>query len=204
MKMSASRVLPLAVLAAVGLSLTGCSSIREAAGMNKMAPDEFAVQTKAPLVIPPDFSLMPPKPGAAPTNQTDPTTTARSALLGQDAAGVAANMPGEGSMSEKLLLARAGAADADSQIRQRIAADDKNMLAADDGFTDQILFWQDKKSAAAEKPVDAEAEAKRLDRVKTGQQPPASPQTGDKPAAADPQPEEKKSSGWFDGWFDWF
>lgn len=27
-------------------------------------PDEFAVQRQAPLVIPPDFSLMPPSPGA--------------------------------------------------------------------------------------------------------------------------------------------
>jgi hypothetical protein len=49
--------------------LVGCDSIREAAGITKEPPDEFAVVTKAPLVIPPDYNLRPPKPGAAPTNQ---------------------------------------------------------------------------------------------------------------------------------------
>jgi hypothetical protein len=31
---------------------------------NRDRPDEFAVQRQAPLVVPPDFSLTPPKPGA--------------------------------------------------------------------------------------------------------------------------------------------
>ena len=35
-----------------------------AAGLTKKSPDEFAVTTKAPLVIPPDFNLRPPMPGA--------------------------------------------------------------------------------------------------------------------------------------------
>ena len=32
--------------------------------MNRQRPDEFAVQRQAPLVIPPDFALAPPQPGA--------------------------------------------------------------------------------------------------------------------------------------------
>ena len=55
----------------------------------KEAPDEFAVLTKAPLVIPPDYNLMPPKPGAAPTNQTDPVDAAQTALFGNDPATIA-------------------------------------------------------------------------------------------------------------------
>ena len=32
--------------------------------MNRSRPDEFAVQRQAPLVVPPDFALTPPQPGA--------------------------------------------------------------------------------------------------------------------------------------------
>lgn len=158
--------------------------MRKMAGLNKAAPDEFAVLTKGSLVIPPDFGLMPPKPGSAPTNQTDPVTSAEGALFGSDAA--TANLPANVSAGEKSLLANAGAAAANPQIRQDIAADNKAMLAADDSFTNDILFWQEKKKDNG-KPVDADAEAKRL---KDGQ--PAKPE------------DEKDSGGWFDGWFDWF
>ena len=52
--------------------LSGCESLRNAAGLTKKSPDEFAVTTKAPLVIPPDFNLRPPLPGAPPSNTRDP------------------------------------------------------------------------------------------------------------------------------------
>ena len=70
-------------LAALGLGLAalqGCQSFRDEAGLTKQSPDEFAVTTKAPLIIPPDFNLHPPKPGAPPTNQQSPTEAAQAAL----------------------------------------------------------------------------------------------------------------------------
>ena len=46
----------------------GATAMLSACGGGMMAardrPDEFAVQRQAPLVIPPDFELMPPAPGA--------------------------------------------------------------------------------------------------------------------------------------------
>ena len=54
------------VAALCAIALSGCSSIRDLAGLQKKSPDEFAVTTKAPLVIPPDFNLRPPMPGAPP------------------------------------------------------------------------------------------------------------------------------------------
>src|SRR4051812_36271746 len=101
-----------------GTVLAGCSSLRSMAGLQKKSPDEFAVTTKAPLVIPPDFNLRPPTPGAPPTNQLDPTATAEQALFNNsDPQTVANGMRGNYSMSEKLLLAHAGAQNADPGVR---------------------------------------------------------------------------------------
>jgi len=50
------------VLASASALLAGCGS---GGGLfNRSRPDEFAVQRQAPLVVPPDFSLTPPRPGA--------------------------------------------------------------------------------------------------------------------------------------------
>ena len=38
----------------------GCSNIRESAGVNRKSPDEFQAIENPPLVIPPDYSLIPP------------------------------------------------------------------------------------------------------------------------------------------------
>ncbi len=50
-----------ALLAASAAMLAGCGS---SGLLNRDRPDEFAVQRQAPLVVPPDFSLTPPAPGA--------------------------------------------------------------------------------------------------------------------------------------------
>jgi Protein of unknown function (DUF3035) len=193
MNIRSLRVAVPVLVAAV--SLTGCDTLRSAAGMDKSAPDEFAVLTKAPLVIPPDYNLMPPRPGAVPTNQVEPTESAQEALFGTDPATIASQMPNTYSESEKLLLANAGIQNIDPQIRQHLASDNKSMLGADEGFTKDILFWQ-KPATDNGHPLNADAEARKLDEKRAGQSPNA-----DKPAEAPPPKEDK---GWFDGWFDWF
>jgi len=128
-----------ALVAVAAVALTGCDTLRSAAGMEKSAPDEFAVTTKAPLVIPPDYNLRPPRPGAVPTNQVEPTEAAEDALFGNDPATIAAQLPSTYSESEKLLLANAKVQNIDPQIRQHLSSDRKSMLGADDGFTNDIL-----------------------------------------------------------------
>ena len=190
------RTLRAAALAAVAaVALSGCDTIRDAAGTSKSAPDEFAVTTKAPLTIPPDYNLLPPRPGAVPTNQTEPTVSAQTALFGSDPATVASQLPDTYSEGEKMLLASAGIQSADPAIRQHLASDRKAMIGADDSFTNDILFWQ-KPKADTGQPLNADQEARKLDAQKTGQAAPGAPN----PA----QPPKEEDKGWFDGWFDWF
>jgi len=194
MNIGSLRAAALVTVAAVALS--GCDTLRSAAGMDKSAPDEFAVTTKAPLVIPPDYNLRPPRPGAVPTNQVEPTEAAEDALFGNDPASIAAQLPNTYSDTEKMLLANAKVQNIDPQIRQHLSSDHKSMLGADDGFTNDILFWQ-KPKADTGQPLDADKEARKIDEKKAGQTPAA-------PGAANPPPPPNEGRGWFDGWFDWF
>jgi hypothetical protein len=199
---SMRKVVRVAALAGVTLSLIGCESLREAAGIAKEPPDEFAVVTKSPLVIPPEFSLRPPKPGAAPTNQSSPTQAAQSALFGEDPATAAAALPGTFSQEERIVLANSRGANADPAIRKQIASDAKAMEATDDSFTDELLFQTSKPDTGA--PLNADAEAQRIQNAKTNGQAAgtASPPTA--PAQAKPDDSatiQKDSGGWFDGIF---
>jgi hypothetical protein len=63
--MTGTRLLSrLACLATVFL-LTACGggNWKQAIGIEPTSPDEFAVESRAPLTIPPDFDLRPPAPG---------------------------------------------------------------------------------------------------------------------------------------------
>jgi hypothetical protein len=51
-------ILPVVALALLG----GCA---RGSSLDRARPDEFAVARQAPLVIPPDYALVPPQPGAA-------------------------------------------------------------------------------------------------------------------------------------------
>lgn len=69
---------------------------------NRERPDEFAVQRQAPLVVPPDFNLVPPAPGAPRPASDAPASQALDALFGG---------PAQRSAVEANALGRAGAAD---------------------------------------------------------------------------------------------
>lgn len=199
----------LVVLGGAAVLLIGCQSVRSAAGLTKDAPDEFAVVTKAPLVIPPDYNLRPPAPGAAPTNQSSPTDSAQSALFGDDPATIAASLPNTYSPEEKTILADTGGAVADHAIRQQIAADTKAMSIADQSFVNQLLFMSTDPNAGH--PVDADAEHDRMLAQASGSQTPveglnrkesgeAASIERDADAGAD---KSKDDTSWYDvgGWF---
>jgi hypothetical protein len=204
MNYASKQFVRLGLLAACGIALMGCQGVKDAAGLGKQSPDEFAVATKQPLVIPPDFNLRPPRDGAPPTNQVQPTDAAQSALF-DDPATAAKRMSGDYSDAERTLLANARATNPDPAIRQRIAADGRAMEASDDSFASQVLFWQDSKSDTGT-PVDADAESKRIEAQKA-----AGAGAATKPAAQKPNDsatigksdndKQESKGGWLDGIF---
>ena len=168
--MSVNRVIVAsALIAAAGLA--GCQSTRNALGMTKVTPDEFRVVTKAPLVVPPDFSLRPPAPGKPRPQELQPESAARTALLG--------TREGEArSDGEKLFVAKAGAEKADPLIRYVVDDEFGDVAHKEKSFADKVMFWRaDKKAAATASaapgsdtaaPVDAASEEERIAKLTGG------------------------------------
>ncbi len=87
------------VLALGCAALSGCGATGI---LNRERPDEFAVQRQAPLVVPPDFNLAPPSPGAPRPAEGTAAEQALEALFGG---------PAPRSQVETSALDRAGSAD---------------------------------------------------------------------------------------------
>lgn len=118
----------------LGLATGGCG-IGKALGGNKNAPDEFAITTKAPLVVPPDYALRPPRPGESRPQELSPSERAQQVLLGDSRA--APPSPGE-----QLLLRKANALGADPSIRAVLDAENGGRGEKDRSLANQIMFWK--------------------------------------------------------------
>ena len=70
-------------IGAASLLLSACGS---SGILGRARPDEFAVQRQAPLVVPPDFALTPPQPGAPRPAEQTAQQQAEEALFGAPAA----------------------------------------------------------------------------------------------------------------------
>jgi Protein of unknown function (DUF3035) len=81
------RGLGIGLMVAGLLQLGGCArgTVQDALGMSKRAPDEFAVVRRAPLIVPPDYDLRPPDPGAPRPNIGTTSDQARVAMTGNPA-----------------------------------------------------------------------------------------------------------------------
>jgi hypothetical protein len=76
----ANRLPPVVVCLAVATLLSGCSNWKQAIGIEPTSPDEFAVESRAPLTIPPDFDLRPPQPGASRPQETSSSSKAQGVM----------------------------------------------------------------------------------------------------------------------------
>src|SRR5215469_13230354 len=151
-------------LALTALAISGCSTwtdVKRGLGMEKVVPDEFAVTTNAPLAIPPDYTLRPPKPGAAPTQQLSPTAQAQETVFRAGDAKLDTLPPDKSrSTGESALLQDAGAGRAPKDIRQLVNNEDQ-AAAGGSTLTQRLLFWQSP-PPNPNQVVDPTAESERL------------------------------------------
>lgn len=110
--------------------LAGTSMLAACGGgglLNRERPDEFAVQRQAPLVVPPDFQLVPPAPGAPRPTEGTAAQQALEALFGG---------PAPRSAVETSALSRAG----EPEIGIRSTVGDPGTHTVDKGTTTQAIL----------------------------------------------------------------
>jgi len=131
-RLSLFAVLCLALI----LLLPGCTGLRRAIGMDQVGPDEFAVESRAPLTIPPDFDLRPPTPGAPRPQEVTAAEKARKVI---DTAG-----PGEpGKQATAGLKAPAGG------VMGAGVGPDPSLQVGDQSLAAKLLGSNDNPSAGA-------------------------------------------------------
>ncbi|PZN92688.1 MAG: DUF3035 domain-containing protein [Alphaproteobacteria bacterium] len=117
------------VICGAAMALAACGKSGLAA---HNAPDELAISRNAPLVVPQDFALTPPRPGAPRAAGQDAQGAAMEALFGP---GV--RVPPK-SAAEQQLLDRAGAAATDPAIRSQ-AGDPKTPTVNKGAFLRELM-----------------------------------------------------------------
>ena len=111
------------------LFLMSCSKVRESAGVNRKNIDEFAVIENPPLIIPPDFNLMPPDQLEEKSLDNEESELAKEILFGLEDDAETNNL--ELSTMENI-LSQSNAFEIDNSIRDEIDeqfASEKNSIS---------------------------------------------------------------------------
>ncbi len=152
------KALPPLLLTLTLIAVAGCGGddLTRTFGLNRDAPDEFKVTTRAPLSMPPDLTLRPPRPGAVRPQELTQRQQAES-LLTPDAA-LAATPRVASTPGQQAFLAAAGPA-APADIRNKVDGE-AALDTPSRPFTDRLLFWQAAPPPGT--PVDPARESARL------------------------------------------
>ena len=184
----------IAGLVAAGTLLSGCEGVKDQLGLSKEAPDEFRVVARAPLSVPPEFSLRPPEPGAVRPQEGTAQEQAQTAIFGREGA-VASEREVEiiqgRSAGEANLLLQAGAAEADPNIRETVNRETQAINEESESFINALIFW--KEEPLPGEVVDPSAEADRIQENEALGEPVTSGET--------PTIEREDNEGLFEGLF---
>ena len=139
------------IMCAVG-ALTACGEkTKQNLGLVNTPPDEFAVVTRAPLSVPPDYTLRPPRPGAGRPMEMSTQEQARQTIFGEN------NTMQTGVAPSDTFLSKVGVQNADPNIRTVIDSE----KGADNRTTaERLLFMSGGKDEG--EPLDPNAEYERL------------------------------------------
>ncbi len=175
----------LALAAILLLPLAGCGDdLSRTIGLSRDAPDEFIVTTRAPLSMPPDLTIRPPRPGASRPQELSERQQAEAALSPATALGVpAGTSPGQQSLVD------AAGPPAPHDIRNQVDAE-AQLDQPGQSFSDRLMFWRPAPQAGTS--VDPQRESQRLRQNAA---------LGDAPATGDTPIIQRRKQGILDSLF---
>ncbi|MEO5376077.1 MAG: DUF3035 domain-containing protein [Alphaproteobacteria bacterium] len=144
----------------VAAALSGCSDLRRMAGLDKKAPDEFTVVSRAPLAVPTEFDLPTPTPGLSRPQEPNPRLQAMEIILGKRPAPTADMVPYRHSVGELAFLRQAGTEAAIPDIRRIVNDENKALIEQQRTLADHMIPWRRNDVSGPE--VDPEKEMTRL------------------------------------------
>ncbi|WP_439578074.1 DUF3035 domain-containing protein [Elioraea sp.] len=154
-----SRLLLALALGAPLLAACGGDTARTF-GFVRDPPDEFQVQTQAPLSVPPEFSLRPPRPGAPRPQEPSIREQAQGLLVARTVTATVPVEPRTGATpGEAALLAAAGPRPP-ADLRERVEADTTLLTERSRTLADRLIFWRRPEDPSA--VLDPTREAQRL------------------------------------------
>jgi hypothetical protein len=154
--------------------LAACArgTVQNALGMGKRSPDEFAVVSRAPLILPPDYGLRPPGSEESRPGVDTPSERARASLTGgetqqqpaapdREVVSAAFDDHGEAvSSGERALIAEATTAPTDPEIRRHIAEENMQLAQVESELFTRLVKWNQPDTLSV--AVDPVAETERL------------------------------------------
>lgn len=165
----------ISVLAVCLLAACSQGEVKENLGLVREAPDEFRVVSRPPLSVPREFFLTPPTPGAERAFGLSPDAQARDlvtggrsgegdtpidqreAALADTAAPIVTTSP-LASSGEENFLKRAGTADADPDIREKLYQERARQSREEPDMLDRL-----RGEGEGDPVVDAKAEKERIE-----------------------------------------
>jgi hypothetical protein len=144
------------------LTLAACGSgdadVKKELGLKKSAPDEFSVITRAPLSVPPDYTLRPPRPGADRPMEISVREQTKKTVFGVSDTKVNKDATG-GASSE--FLSKLGTTESDPAIRASLDTEMRELDKEDQPTAERLLFWKEKEPQG--KTIDPVVEQQRLE-----------------------------------------
>ena len=125
------------------LLIAGCTDFKKTVGLEPTLPDEFAVESRAPLTIPPDFDLRPPSPGAPRPQEKASNQQAKQAI---EQAGP--GEPGKQAPDFRLRRTEDGLPDIGRRSAQ---APDPNAAVGDQSLSSKLLGYDGASGGSVEK-----------------------------------------------------
>lgn len=150
------------LMACAALSLAACSKTSEQFDFSKKAPDEFAVTTRAPLEMPPDYNLRPPRPGAPRPQEDSATEEAKQVVFGTANAAEPKKQKAIMTDGEAILLRKSGVAGIDPNIRDTVDRETVELIKEETPTVDRLLGKVGKKVDAPATIVDPIKESERI------------------------------------------